>query len=366
MEELKVKYGFSEEQMNDIRELVLNSLKEIMPALIEESIPALAEKCKETIVNATNNNFHLLNKKTPPSREALHFIAINKQAWKLQLTERNKLYEQFIRCESLLDIYGLCMQEEPIYIPRRYRHDKVHVLYEEEKNIRTTANLQNMQADMAVLKIRRDNYKRMLDKCDDNSLKFIEQKVKDATTIPEITSIWKESIKQDQEKVNKTWAKKIASMHAAFEKDKESLSRQERGNQITSSTDDIDVSEIDSDDEDDDHDKNQEEAVAIPAPKHVRFTTGRRKATARGPRKNKQHVTPSVINRQSHQFNSIQRTIENDAFIPPTTVQASSGSTLPKNDQRHNQKDRGGANKVYPLRSLTFLDSLSHTVNSDC
>ena len=75
-----------------------------------------------------------------------------------------------------------------------------------------------MQADMAVLKIRRDNYKRMLDKCDNNSLKFIEQIVEDATSIPEIMSIWKAS-KVTRRKTIEHGQRKL-SMHVAFEKDK--------------------------------------------------------------------------------------------------------------------------------------------------
>ena len=36
----------------------------------------------------------------------------------------------------------------------------------------------------------------------------------------------KEITKQDEKKVDDTWAKKIASMHNAFEKDKQNLSWQ--------------------------------------------------------------------------------------------------------------------------------------------
>ena len=132
MEDLQAKYGFSDEQMVDIREVIVNSIKEIIPAVISESANTLAEKCKETVSHATKHCFQ--TEITPPSQEAMQFIAINKQSWKLQLAEQNKLYGQFIRCENLLDTYGLCLQEEPPYVPRQCRQDKIHVLSDEEKS----------------------------------------------------------------------------------------------------------------------------------------------------------------------------------------------------------------------------------------
>ena len=125
----------------------------------------------------------------------------------------------------MLDIYDLCLQEEPVYIPKRYCRDKVCVLYDKEKNIHTAADLQNMQADIEILKIHWDNYKGKLDKCDENSLKSNNEKAKESTMVKEITSIWKEITKQDEEKVDNTWLKKTTSMDPAFEKDKQNLSR---------------------------------------------------------------------------------------------------------------------------------------------
>ena len=43
--------------------------------------------------------------------------------------------------------------------------------------------------------------------------------------VKEITSIWKEITKQDEEKVDNTWLKTTTSMDPAFEKDKQNLSR---------------------------------------------------------------------------------------------------------------------------------------------
>ena len=357
MEDLKSKYGFSDEQMDDIRELVVSSIKEVIPAVLEESTKILAEKCKESVTNATKNYFPKVN--TPPSREAVQFITRNKQSWKVQLAERNKLYGQFIRCESLLDIYGQCLQEEPVYVPRRYRRDKIHILYDEEKSIRTTADLQNMQTDMEVLKIRRDNFKRVLEKCDANSQKFVTEKISDDHIALEVASIWDDSIHQDQEKVEQIWAKKISTMHTAFEKDKLNLSRQQDEKQAPK-MDDHDMSEIDSDTDDED----EEEEYEIPQEsviKTVHFGEDLPPRLSKKDNRKNRHPASSLKTRKPGKRDTIQRTIQNDAFIPSTSNQAPMTEIVSKNDQRdRNQGDRKIKGKrQYPLRSSTYLDSIS-------
>ena len=277
------------------------------------------------------------------------------------MIERNKVYEQFILCESLLDIYGLCLQEEPVYIPLRYRRDKIHVLCDEEKNVRTTANLQNMQCDMEILKIRRDNYKRTLSKCDETAQRFITEKTGESTLTQEITSIWNESTRQDQEKVDQTWARKIASMHTAFEKDKATLSRRQAEPQIIE-VDESYTSETDTDDEDQ-YDEIHEVTTDEPVQRTVRFST-KEPLPKRRQNSRKQNAK---ANRQAHQGDTIRRTIQNDTFIPPAAKAVPNASILSsKNDQRHqNQKDRGKTQKKYPLRSSIYLDSISRTINSD-
>ena len=221
-----------------------------------------------------------------------------------------------------------------------------------------------MQADMEILKIRRDNYKRMLDKCDENSLKFINEKAKEPTMIQEITSIWKDITKQDEEKVDNTWAKKIASMHTAFEKDKQNLSRQQEKS-FNAPLSDTYLSDIDSDDDDDDSNEAGNAPLERPTPRQVHFPDNVKASSSKGPRKSRNYTsTSTAINRPTSQHHSIQRIIQNDSFIPTATT-ASSDSTPSKNDRRGILKDRGKSKKMYPLRSLTYLESLSQTASSD-
>ena len=218
-----------------------------------------------------------------------------------------------------------------------------------------------MQTDMEVLKIRRDNYKRLLAKCDENSLKFIAEKTNDSAPLTqEILSIWNESFRQDKENVDKTWARKVASMHVAFEKDKQSLSRiQEEKQQVD--VEEIYSSEIDTDD---DYEDGEFEEADFQQ-RNVHFANDMATSSKSSLKKPKRHAKAAVANRKVDPVNTIRRTIHNDAFVPSNTKQAQNASTS-KNEQRsENLKDRGRKNKQYPLRSSTYLDSISRPINSN-
>ena len=61
------------------------------------------------------------------------------------------------RYERLLDLYGECLQEEPMYIPRKFRNDKTYVRSQEELNVVRENGLNNLQSKCEILKLRKNN-----------------------------------------------------------------------------------------------------------------------------------------------------------------------------------------------------------------
>ena len=64
---------------------------------------------------------------------------------------------KFTRCERLLDLYGGCLQEEPMYIPRKFRNDKTYVTSQKELNVVRKNSLNNLQSECEILKLRKYN-----------------------------------------------------------------------------------------------------------------------------------------------------------------------------------------------------------------
>ena len=61
---------------------------------------------------------------------------------------------KFTSCERLLDLYGECLQEEPTYIPRKFRNDKTYLTSQEELNVVRKNDLNNLQSDRETLNLR--------------------------------------------------------------------------------------------------------------------------------------------------------------------------------------------------------------------
>ena len=80
---------------------------------------------------------------TSIKQEAEHFIYSNSKLWSDLLQKRKYFVYKFTRCERLLDLYGECLQEEPIYIPRKFRNDKTYVTSQEELNVVRKNDLNN-------------------------------------------------------------------------------------------------------------------------------------------------------------------------------------------------------------------------------
>ena len=64
---------------------------------------------------------------------------------------------KFKRCERLLDLCKEWLQEDPMYIPPKFRNDKTYVTSQEELNISRKSYLNNLKSECEILKLRKNN-----------------------------------------------------------------------------------------------------------------------------------------------------------------------------------------------------------------
>ena len=64
---------------------------------------------------------------------------------------------KFTRCERLLDLYGESLHQEPKYIPRKFRNGKSYVTSQEALNVVRKNDLNNLQSEREILKLRKNN-----------------------------------------------------------------------------------------------------------------------------------------------------------------------------------------------------------------
>ena len=96
-----------------------------------------------------------------------------------------------------------------MYIPRNFRNDKTYVTSQEELNVVRKNDLNNLQSECEILKLRKNN----LLKNFANQDKILEQKLREGKmnqqVKKEILFYWDCDVTKDIENVNKKWDIKI-------------------------------------------------------------------------------------------------------------------------------------------------------------
>ena len=72
------------------------------------------------------------------------------------LDKREEILYKWTRYKELFDLYRECLQQEPPYIPRKFRNAKYHVMSSEEYACIQAFQLQRFRSECDILRIRRD------------------------------------------------------------------------------------------------------------------------------------------------------------------------------------------------------------------
>ena len=69
-----------------------------------------------------------------------------------------------MRSDELILLYNECLEEEPIYIPRKLRNNNTFTMNEQGKNIYFKLDLTKLKTEMEVLTMRREYLKNEINK----------------------------------------------------------------------------------------------------------------------------------------------------------------------------------------------------------
>ena len=206
--------------------------EEISENLIKELVPCLKERIteilKDTVTEITSqivihskalienilleqrakDDVKTTDKKTI-DREINNFIKSNQRFMNEQLIEREKELYKYIRNVSLLDLYTECMEAEPVYVPRKWRNDKYHIMTERERTVLSNLELKRFQTECEILRLRRDDFKQRTDHIDKNIAEFIDKERISSESKEWLIKRWEECIREDEHKINKIWVEKL-------------------------------------------------------------------------------------------------------------------------------------------------------------
>ena len=114
---------------------------------------------------------------------------------------------KFLRCDKQILLYNECLEEEPMYIPRKSRNDKVYTMNEQEKNIYNKLALEKLEQNI-------------LDTINKEIKQFLDNKTIPEILRREVLSEWGKEYQKDINHLQDIWKKEKEGTKKAFEKDK--------------------------------------------------------------------------------------------------------------------------------------------------
>ena len=217
--------GLTNEQIRNVNHSVNDIVKDSITKILNEATPNILKKVLPLVKEVNNPHGNLSN--IPPtsnaSTVATNYIRDNKEYIRRELTSRNNVYYQYVRCTSFLDLYNDCLEEEPLHISKMFRNDKKHCMLEEVKRCNERMYYQKMRNEMEILTIRRDEFRRRIRDEDEKILSHFSKTISNKDVLREVNKIWEESVKKDEGSVNFKWVRKIESARKAFETDKQNI-----------------------------------------------------------------------------------------------------------------------------------------------
>ena len=109
----------------------------VLPEILQELAPLIIEKSEALINENITKGLETCRRNVPDNlnvnKEVNSFIRRNNDHWQKELEKRKDVYYKFTRSDQLILLYNECLEEEPIYIPRKFRNDNTFTMNEQEK-----------------------------------------------------------------------------------------------------------------------------------------------------------------------------------------------------------------------------------------
>ena len=219
--------------LEKITEMIPNLLKEVMiPSLFKEITPTITHLAKDVVETYLRDNDTVQQRVkeclTSTDEEFRSFKKTFSPYINEKLKEREKAQYQHTRCVNLLQIYNDCMQKDPLYIPKKFRSDRYHVMSSNELNVLTQMELKKFQSECQILNLRREEYSERASHIDKQIEALINREDLSSSARTKCLERWQILVKEDTDRIVSKWTKKLDGMRKAFDRDNEFLQRHQK------------------------------------------------------------------------------------------------------------------------------------------
>ena len=126
---------------NKVSEKLMEGLPAMLCSMLKDDMMKIRKECLPTIMETMNNEREILSQAKAAAQD---YMNSHKYDFNIKQKKRASKYEQFSRCVHILELYEGCLQETPVYIPKKFRGEKFHARNVREREIiekRSMANI---------------------------------------------------------------------------------------------------------------------------------------------------------------------------------------------------------------------------------
>ena len=216
-----MEYGSQDRNNDEMFQGLLQVIREQLPRIVDILAPEIIElfKGKVDSYNTTSSTSNSMNNKLEAEFNA--FRNNNKTYIEEQLREREEKYYTLARYEHYLDLWTECLEEEPVYVPKKYRNDKFYVTSNAELISVNRSELQRFQSQCEIFRLRRDNITAEIFAIDKAIVDMITRSNLSPEVTQKATERWNKLINEDIARVDAKWKKKIAGVRESYIKDQD-------------------------------------------------------------------------------------------------------------------------------------------------
>ena len=213
--------------MENLKLRLIEKVNALLPKLMDEITPALVKIAKD-MINKELHNSTEINHSVSCNKEVSQFKSVHGKYMDRILESRNSEYYKYTRCKNLLQLYNEGLQCEPMYIPRKFREDNIHVKSTAELSVINKLELRKLQAECEILCLRKEEFAKRIGEFDIKVETFIKENTTSSKAQSLLIEQWYRLAQEDICKIKENWLKKIESTREAFQRDKKYLQSHSR------------------------------------------------------------------------------------------------------------------------------------------
>lgn len=151
----------------------------------------------------------------------MKFMQDHKETFNKHEEIRDDAYWKATRYYEIVKLYEQVLNETPVYVPKKFRRDKYHIMSTAELEILQRREENDLKSEIEVFKLREERNRKKVELQDDLITIFVNEHVQNPYLKEAILRDWNDKNRKEMERVTQVWRGKIKGVKKAFDKDRE-------------------------------------------------------------------------------------------------------------------------------------------------